>query len=85
MAQCPVIAILRGIADDEVAAVCDALYTAGIRIIEIPLNYSGASKSLAAQWNIAKIKAIPTEFPIFISCILNEIWYIMLKISVYNT
>ncbi len=56
MAQCPVVAILRGIAEDEVAAVCDALYAAGIRIIEIPLNYPDAIKSLAAAVEYCKNK-----------------------------
>lgn len=37
-AECPIIAILRGITRDDVVAVGDALISAGIRIIEIPLN-----------------------------------------------
>ncbi len=37
-AECPIIAILRGITPDEIIAVGDALLSAGIRIIEIPLN-----------------------------------------------
>lgn len=36
--ECPIIAILRGITPDEIIAVGDALISAGIRIIEIPLN-----------------------------------------------
>lgn len=36
--ECPIIAILRGIAPDEVVPVGEALLSAGIRIIEIPLN-----------------------------------------------
>lgn len=36
--DCPVIAILRGITPPEVPAVCDALFQAGIRVLEIPLN-----------------------------------------------
>jgi 2-dehydro-3-deoxyphosphogalactonate aldolase len=47
MAQCPVVAILRGITNSEVSAVCDALYDAGIRILEIPLNSPDAVKSIA--------------------------------------
>ena len=35
---CPLVAILRGIKPDEIDAVSDALYEAGIRIIEVPLN-----------------------------------------------
>ncbi len=37
-AQCPLIAILRGVRPDEVEAIGDALYEGGLRIIEVPLN-----------------------------------------------
>lgn len=47
MAQCPAVAILRGITNAEVTAVCDALYEAGIRLLEIPLNSPDAIKSIA--------------------------------------
>ena len=36
--ECPLVAIIRGVAPDEVEAVGDVLYAAGIRIIEVPLN-----------------------------------------------
>jgi 2-dehydro-3-deoxyphosphogalactonate aldolase len=36
--ECPLIAILRGVAPDEAEAVGDAVFEAGIRIIEVPLN-----------------------------------------------
>lgn len=38
MAHCGLIAILRGIKPDEAEAVGEALYQAGFRIIEVPLN-----------------------------------------------
>ena len=38
MAECPAIAILRGITPGETEQVCDALFNAGIRLLEIPLN-----------------------------------------------
>ena len=37
-AQCPLIAILRGIRPEECEAIGDALFAGGIRIIEVPLN-----------------------------------------------
>ena len=36
--ECPLVAIIRGVTPDEVEAVGDAIFAAGIRIIEIPLN-----------------------------------------------
>lgn len=47
MSECPAVAILRGITNDEVISVCDALYEAGIRLLEIPLNSPDAVKSIA--------------------------------------
>jgi 2-dehydro-3-deoxyphosphogalactonate aldolase len=38
LAQCPVVAILRGVQPDEVDAVGGALVEAGITVIEVPLN-----------------------------------------------
>jgi 2-dehydro-3-deoxyphosphogalactonate aldolase len=38
LAQCPVVAILRGITPPEVDAIGDALVEAGFTIIEVPLN-----------------------------------------------
>ena len=35
---CPLIAILRGVTPKEAEAVGDAIFDAGIRIIEVPLN-----------------------------------------------
>jgi 2-dehydro-3-deoxyphosphogalactonate aldolase len=36
--ECPFVAIIRGVKPDEVEAVGEAIYAAGIRIIEVPLN-----------------------------------------------
>jgi 2-dehydro-3-deoxyphosphogalactonate aldolase len=38
LAQCPLVAILRGVKPDEIEAAGDALVEAGVRIIEVPLN-----------------------------------------------
>jgi 2-dehydro-3-deoxyphosphogalactonate aldolase len=37
-AECPLVAIIRGVKPDEVEAIGEAIYAAGIRIIEVPLN-----------------------------------------------
>lgn len=51
MKECPAVAILRGITPEEIPVVCDSLYRAGIRLLEIPLNSPNAFKSIeiAAQ------------------------------------
>ena len=36
--ECPLVAIIRGVKPDEVEAIGEAIYAAGIRIIEGPLN-----------------------------------------------
>jgi 2-dehydro-3-deoxyphosphogalactonate aldolase len=36
--ECPLVAIIRGVAPDEAEAIGNAIYEAGIRIIEVPLN-----------------------------------------------
>jgi 2-dehydro-3-deoxyphosphogalactonate aldolase len=38
LAECPLVAIIRGVTPAEVEAIGAALYEAGIRIIEVPLN-----------------------------------------------
>lgn len=47
MTECPAVAILRGILNEEVPAICDALYEGGIRLLEIPLNSPNAVESIA--------------------------------------
>ena len=44
--SCPLVAVIRGVTPDEVEAVGDALFDAGIRIIEVPLNSPEPLKSI---------------------------------------
>lgn len=46
-AECPLIAILRGVRPDEVEAIGDALVEGGVRIIEVPLNSPDPLDSIA--------------------------------------
>ena len=46
LGQCPLIAIVRGITPAEAEAVADAIFEAGIRIIEVPLNSAEPLKSI---------------------------------------
>lgn len=50
--QCGLIAILRGIRPDEVEAVGQALYDAGFRIIEVPLNSPEPFESIRVLRNV---------------------------------
>jgi 2-dehydro-3-deoxyphosphogalactonate aldolase len=44
--QCPLIAIIRGVTPDEAEAIGEAIFDAGIRIIEVPLNSPQPLKSI---------------------------------------
>jgi 2-dehydro-3-deoxyphosphogalactonate aldolase len=48
LSQCPLIAILRGITPDEALTVGRALFDAGLRVIEVPLNSPEPFKSIEA-------------------------------------
>lgn len=46
LAECPVAAILRGVTPEEIEAVAAALFAAGIRVVEVPLNSPRPLESL---------------------------------------
>lgn len=46
LAACPVIAILRGVTPDEVVDVSQALFEAGVRGVEVPLNSPDPLRSI---------------------------------------
>jgi 2-dehydro-3-deoxyphosphogalactonate aldolase len=45
--RCPLVAILRGVKPEEAEAVCAALETAGVAIVEVPLNSPDPLDSIA--------------------------------------
>jgi 2-dehydro-3-deoxyphosphogalactonate aldolase len=45
--QCPLVGIIRGVTPDEAEAVGEAIFDAGIRIIEVPLNSPEPFDSIA--------------------------------------
>jgi 2-dehydro-3-deoxyphosphogalactonate aldolase len=47
LARCPIVAILRGVRPDEVGEIAQALYDAGVRVIEVPLNSPEPFESIA--------------------------------------
>lgn len=47
LGQCPLVAIIRGVRPDEAEAVGRAIFDAGIRIIEVPLNSPDPLASIA--------------------------------------
>ncbi|HEX8569804.1 MAG TPA: 2-dehydro-3-deoxy-6-phosphogalactonate aldolase [Caulobacteraceae bacterium] len=38
LAETPIVAIIRGVRPEEVLGIAEALYTAGVRVVEVPLN-----------------------------------------------
>lgn len=48
LAECPVVAIIRGVKPDEVVGIGEALFRAGIRGVEVPLNSPDPLTSISA-------------------------------------
>ena len=46
LTRCPIVAILRGVAPDEIDAIGDALVEAGVTVIEVPLNSPSPFESI---------------------------------------
>ena len=46
LAECPLVAIIRGVKADEAEAIGEAIFKGGIRIIEVPLNSPDPLKSI---------------------------------------
>jgi 2-dehydro-3-deoxyphosphogalactonate aldolase len=46
LAECPLVAIIRGVTPGEAEAIGEAIYEAGLRIIEVPLNSPEPLKSI---------------------------------------
>ena len=47
LAECPLVAIIRGVTPDEVEEIGEAIWGAGIRIVEVPLNSPDPLDSIA--------------------------------------
>jgi len=47
VADMPIIAIIRGVKPDEVLDIAEALYSAGVRLIEVPMNSPEPLESIA--------------------------------------
>jgi 2-dehydro-3-deoxyphosphogalactonate aldolase len=65
MDQCPLIGIVRGVRPDEAEAIGDAIFDAGIRIIEVPLNSPDPLRSieiLAAKFGDRALVGAGTVF-----------------------
>jgi 2-dehydro-3-deoxyphosphogalactonate aldolase len=48
LAECPLVAIIRGVTPEHAAEIGEALFEAGIRIVEVPLNSPDPFRSIEA-------------------------------------
>ncbi len=58
LVACPIVAILRGITPPEAPAIGEALLSAGITLMEVPLNSPDPLSSISALLNITKGDAL---------------------------
>ncbi len=70
LAACPLIAIVRGIRPEEADAVGDALFEAGIRIIEVPLNSPDPFSSIARLAARSQAARLSVRAP----CSIRSMW-----------
>ncbi len=54
LSDCPIVAILRGVTPGEVVGIAEALFEAGVRAIETPLNSPSPLDSIARLAEVAK-------------------------------
>lgn len=47
LAECPLVAIIRGVKPDEVLDIAEALHSAGVRVVEVPLNSPDPFESIS--------------------------------------
>jgi 2-dehydro-3-deoxyphosphogalactonate aldolase len=47
LAETPLVAILRGVKPDEILAIAEALHSAGVRVVEVPLNSPDPLESIS--------------------------------------
>jgi 2-dehydro-3-deoxyphosphogalactonate aldolase len=58
LARCPLIAILRGVTPNEVVTIGEALFAAGFRLIEVPLNSPDPLDSIARLQQVFAGRAV---------------------------
>jgi 2-dehydro-3-deoxyphosphogalactonate aldolase len=58
LSECPLVAIIRGVTPEEAEAIGEALYEAGIRIVEVPLNSPRPLESIGILARVLSERAL---------------------------